>query len=87
MTKEEVREIAVRQMRLTPEFRKRAARVLEERGANPFEARRFFRLPPAAQVVGIMVLEEDASRSVRELIAELEEDAERVVRRAAGIAD
>ena len=66
------------EMRLRPEWRERVARVFEERGSNPFEAMRFFRLPPAAQFVGLMVLEEDPSRGVRELIAELEEDTERL---------
>jgi hypothetical protein len=37
-------------MELGPEFGEHAARVLEERGASPFEAARYFRLPEAARL-------------------------------------
>jgi hypothetical protein len=46
------------EMRLTPEFGDHAARVLEERGASPFEAARFFRLPGAAQAAALPYLED-----------------------------
>ncbi len=65
----------VDQMRLTPAFRERGARVLEERGASPFEARRFFWLPAAAQVAGLRWLEY-TSIGTRELMTDLEEIAE-----------
>lgn len=66
------------EMRLTPAFRERAARLLDERGLHPFEAARFFRLPAVAQVFGLMVLADDPARDALELIGELEEDTERI---------
>jgi uncharacterized protein YhaN len=51
-------------------------RVLEERGSNPFEAARFFRLPDAAQLAALPYLE-DRSIPVRDLLATIEERAER----------
>lgn len=65
------------EMRLTPEFGDHVLRVLEERGASPFEGSRFFRLPPHAQVAGLRWLEDRDDVPVRELIDDLEEIAER----------
>lgn len=63
------------EMRLTPEFGDHVLRVLEERGGNPFEARRFFQLPAPAQYAALPYLE-DRSIAVRELISDLEEAVE-----------
>jgi hypothetical protein len=71
-------------MQVTPAFRQRVGRVLQDRGANAFVARRFFRLPAAAQLFGLIALESDAERDVRELIGELEEDTERLERSRRG---
>jgi hypothetical protein len=62
--------------RLGPEFGEHIARVLAERGASPFEAARFSRLPHAAQLAALPYLE-DRSIPVRELLNELEEEVER----------
>jgi hypothetical protein len=74
---------AMAELRITPAFRERASRLLASRGANPFEAARFFRLPPPAQVVGMIVLEASPREpsDVLALISELEDDAERLDRR------
>jgi hypothetical protein len=71
------------ELRITPALREKAARLLEARGANAFEAARFFRLPPPAQVVGMIVLEASPREpgDVLALIGELEDDAERLEQR------
>jgi len=61
-------------MWLTPEFRDDVARVLEDRGASPFEAARFFRLPDDAQLAARPYLE-DRSIPLRDLLATIEERA------------
>jgi hypothetical protein len=60
----------------TPEFGDHVLRVLEERGASLFEARRFSRLPHEAQFVALRYLQ-DRNIPVRELLDDLEEEVER----------
>lgn len=57
---------------LGPAFSDHVSRLLEARGASLFEARRFLRLPPAAQVAAVAFLE-DRSIAVRDLLTKLEE--------------
>jgi hypothetical protein len=61
---------------LTSEFREHVARVMKERGASPFEAARYFRLPEAAQLAAVRYLEDRRDIPLRELLAILEERAE-----------
>jgi hypothetical protein len=51
--------------------------ALAERGASPFEAARYARLPIDAQIVGMIRLDGDPSLDVRTLLDELEAEVER----------
>jgi hypothetical protein len=63
------------EMNLGPEFRDHVVHVLADRGASPFEATRYFRLPEAAQLAALPYLE-DQSIPVRDLLADLEHRGE-----------
>jgi hypothetical protein len=55
-----------------PALLERALNALRDRGAKPFEAHRFSRLPAQKQVFGLALLETDETLTVPELLERVE---------------
>jgi hypothetical protein len=60
-----------------PEYGEHVSRALRERGWTLFEVARFARLPVDAQLIGMILIDQDDDLGARELMGFLEEGVER----------